>query len=273
MEEWKEFSAKTADEALTNALIQLETTSDQIEYEIIEEEKGGVFGLFSKPARIRVRKKGDITDVIQAFLTKIFDCMNIIVDIEMEYDKEENLISIELKGNEMGMLIGKRGQTLDSLQYLTSLVVNKKSEDFIKIKMDTENYRQRRKETIENLAKNVANKVKKTGRPAFLEPMNPYERRIIHAVLQSDKYVDTHSEGDDPHRKVVITLNREYASELDIPKRNNYRRRGNDNGYYRDRRKSYGRRDGSYSHNNRYGEHRTEDLEKNPESSSNNEEE
>lgn len=246
MEEWKEFSAKTADEALTNALIQLETTSDQIEYEILEEEKGGVFGLFSKPARIRVRKKGDVTDVVRNFLSKIFSCMNIEVEIEMEHDKEDGLISIELKGNDMGMLIGKRGQTLDSLQYLTSLVVNKKSEDFIKIKLDTENYRQRRKETIENLAKNVANKVKKTGRPAFLEPMNPYERRIIHAVLQSDKYVDTHSEGDDPHRKVVITLNREYVSELDIPKRNNYRRRGND-GYYRDRRKPYGRRDNGYS--------------------------
>lgn len=249
MEEWKEFSAKTADEALTNALIQLETTSDQIEYEVIEEEKGGVFGLFSKPARIRVRKKGDVKDIVQAFLTKIFECMNITVEIEMDYKEEDNLLSIELKGNEMGMLIGKRGQTLDSLQYLTSLVVNKKSENFIKVKMDTENYRQRRKETIENLAKNVANKVKKTGRPAFLEPMNPYERRIIHAVLQSDKYVDTHSEGDDPHRKVVITLNREYASELDIPRRNNYRRR-NDGGYYRDRgRRSYGRREGGYRNN------------------------
>lgn len=250
MEEWKEFSAKTADEALTNALIQLETTSDQIEFEIIEEEKGGVFGLFSKPARIRVRKKGDIQDIAQAFLNKIFGCMNLTVEIEMNYKKEDGLLFIELKGNEMGVLIGKRGQTLDSLQYLTSLVVNKKSEDFIKVKMDTENYRQRRKETIENLAKNVASKVKKTGRPAFLEPMNPYERRIIHAVLQSDKYVETHSEGDDPHRKVVITLNKEYASELDIPRRNNYRRRGNDGGYYRDRRRPYNRRENGYRDNN-----------------------
>lgn len=253
MEEWKEFSAKTADEALTNALIQLETTSDQIEYEIMEEEKGGVFGLFSKPARIRVRKKGDIKDTIQAFLAKIFECMNLTVEIEMDYKEEEGLMSIELKGNEMGVLIGKRGQTLDSLQYITSLVANKKSENFIKVKMDTENYRQRRKETIENLAKNVASKVKKTGRPAFLEPMNPYERRIIHAVLQSDKYVETHSEGDDPHRKVVITLNREFASELDIQRRSNYRRRSNDGGYYRDRRRSYGRREGGYRDNNRYG--------------------
>ena len=238
MEEWKEFSAKTADEALTNALIQLETTSDQIEYEVIEEEKSGILGLFSKPARIRVRKKEDLTDVVRNFLTKTFDAMNLVVEIEMEYDEIESLINIELSGNEMGMLIGKRGQTLDSLQYLTSLVANKKTEKYVKVKIDTENYRQRRKETIENLARNVASKVKKTGRPAFLEPMNPYERRIIHAALQGDKYVDTHSEGDEPHRKVVVTLNREFASEL--PRRNNNYRRRNNN-YSRDRRRSYKR--------------------------------
>ena len=114
----------------------------------------------------------------------------------------------------MGLLIGKRGQTLDSLQYLISLVLNKNSDDYIKVKLDTENYRERRKETIENLAKNVAKKVKKSGRPAFLEPMNPYERRIIHSTLQDDKYVDTHSEGEEPHRKVVVTVNKEFADEL-----------------------------------------------------------
>lgn len=212
MEDWKEFSAKTADEALTNALIQLETSSDQIEYEVIEEEKSGVFGLFSKPARIRVRKKEQVVDRVYDFLKRTFDAMHIDVAISHEMDEIESTLSIELKGNDMGMLIGKRGQTLDSLQYLTSLVANKNSDKYVKIKIDTENYRQRRKETIENLAKNMANKVKKTGRPAFLEPMNPYERRIIHAALQPDKYVDTHSEGDEPHRKVVITLNREFAS-------------------------------------------------------------
>lgn len=235
MEEWKEFSAKTADEALTNALIQMETTSDQIEYEVVEEEKSGILGLFSKPAVIRVRKKEDTIDVVRNFLAKTFEAMNLKVEIELEYDQTENEIHIELKGDEMGMLIGKRGQTLDSLQYLTSLVANKKTEEYIKIKIDTENYRQRRKETIENLARNVASKVKKTGRTAFLEPMNPYERRIIHAELQGDKYVDTHSEGEEPHRKVVVTLNKEYASEL--PRRNNYRRRNNN--YSRDRKKPY----------------------------------
>lgn len=241
MEEWKEFSAKTADEALTNALIQLETTSDQIEYEVMEEEKSGILGLFSKPARIRVRKKEDITDIVRNFLTKTFDAMNLVVDIKIDYDEIERQINVELAGNEMGMLIGKRGQTLDSLQYLTGIVANKKTDSYVKIKIDTENYRQRRKETIENLAKNVASKVKKTGRTAFLEPMNPYERRIIHAALQGDKYVDTHSEGDEPHRKVVVTLNREFASEL--PRRNNNYRRRNNN-YSHDRRRSYRRDEG-----------------------------
>lgn len=235
MEEWKEFSAKTADEALTNALVQMETTSDKIEYEVLEEEKSGILGLFSKPAVIRVRMKEEVTDVVRNFLTKTFEAMKLKVEIQMEYDEENKEIYVELKGDEMGMLIGKRGQTLDSLQYLTVLVANKRTDEHIKVKIDTENYRQRRKETIENLARNVASKVKKTGRPAFLEPMNPYERRIIHAELQGDKYVDTHSEGDEPHRKVVVTLNKEFASEL--PKRNNYRRRNNH--YSRDRKRSY----------------------------------
>ena len=124
MEEWKEFSAKTADEALTNALIQMETTSDQIEYEVVEEEKSGILGLFSKPAVIRVRKK--VVDTVKNFLAKTFQAMKLDVEIETEFDEVENEIRIELKGTEMGMLIGKRGQTLDSLQYLTSLVANKK---------------------------------------------------------------------------------------------------------------------------------------------------
>lgn len=117
-------------------------------------------------------------------------------------------MNIDLSGDEMGVLIGKRGQTLDSLQYLVSLVVNKESENYIRVKVDTENYRQRRKETLENLAKNIAYKVKRTKRPVSLEPMNPYERRIIHSALQGDKYVTTHSEGEEPFRRVVVTLKR-----------------------------------------------------------------
>lgn len=134
--------------------------------------------------------------------------MNMEVAIDIKYNEEEKSMDIELSGNEMGVLIGKRGQTLDSLQYLVSLVVNKESEEYIHVKVDTENYRQRRKETLENLAKNIAYKVKRTKRSISLEPMNPYERRIIHSALQNDKYVTTHSEGEEPFRRVVVTLKR-----------------------------------------------------------------
>ena len=134
--------------------------------------------------------------------------MNLIVVVDIKYDELDNYMNIDLSGDEMGVLIGKRGQTLDSLQYLVSLVVNKESENYIRVKVDTENYRQRRKETLENLAKNIAYKVKRTKRPVSLEPMNPYERRIIHSALQGDKYVTTHSEGEEPFRRVVVTLKR-----------------------------------------------------------------
>ena len=126
--------------------------------------------------------------------------------IDVKYDEENRNIDIELSGDEMGVLIGKRGQTLDSLQYLVSLVVNKDEDEYIRVKVDTEDYRKRRKETLENLAKNIAYKVKRTKRPVSLEPMNPYERRIIHSALQNDKYVTTHSEGEEPFRRVVVTL-------------------------------------------------------------------
>ncbi len=150
-------------------------------------------------------KSGVVNDP-KVFLDKVFDAMNLKVDIKVE--QNEDGIDIELSGDEMGILIGKRGQTLDSLQYLTSLYVNKDTNDYVRVKLDTENYRSRRKDTLENLAKNLAYKVKRTKRPVVLEPMNPYERRIIHSALQNDKYVSTHSEGDEPFRKVVITYNR-----------------------------------------------------------------
>ncbi|HBA97701.1 MAG TPA: DNA-binding protein [Lachnospiraceae bacterium] len=208
MSEWNEFTAKTVDEALTNALVQLQTTSDKVEFEIIEKESTGILGLgfFSKPAKIRVRVKFDIKDTAVAFLDKVFDAMNLKVDIKLDYDEAESQMAVDLSGDEMGLLIGKRGVTLDSLQYLLSLVINKNTENYVKIKLDTENYRERRKETLENLARNIAHKVKRIRRPVYLEPMNPYERRIIHSALQKDKYVETHSEGEEPYRKVVITL-------------------------------------------------------------------
>ena len=132
--------------------------------------------------------------------------MNLDVKIAAAFNEEECEMNIDLSGEDMGILIGKRGQTLDSLQYLVSLVVNKKSENYVRVKLDTENYRERRKETLETLAKNIAYKVKRTKRPVSLEPMNPYERRVIHSALQNDKYVTTHSEGDEPFRRVVVTL-------------------------------------------------------------------
>ena len=139
-----------------------------------------------------------------AFLQNVCKAMQIDVTLDMSF--EEDTLSIELSGDDMGILIGKRGQTLDSMQYLTSLVVNKGNASYVRVKIDTENYRERRKATLENLAKNIAFKVKKTRRPVYLEPMNPYERRIIHSALQNDPFVTTHSEGEEPARKVVVTL-------------------------------------------------------------------
>lgn len=139
-------------------------------------------------------------------MKEVFAAMDLTVICDVKYNKEEESMDIELSGDEMGILIGKRGQTLDSLQYLVSLVVNKDTENYIRVKVDTENYRKRRKETLENLAKNISYKVKRTKRPVSLEPMNPYERRIIHSALQNDRYVTTYSEGDEPFRHVVIVL-------------------------------------------------------------------
>ena len=147
-------------------------------------------------------------NIAKDFLKEVFDAMDMVVVIDTKYDEENRNLTIDLSGDEMGVLIGKRGQTLDSIQYLTSLVVNKGKEDYIRVKLDTENYRQRRKATLENLAKNIAFKVKRTKRSVSLEPMNPYERRIIHSALQNDKYVTTHSEGEEPFRRVVVTLKR-----------------------------------------------------------------
>lgn len=244
MPSWFEFTAKTVDEALTEALIKLETTSDQVGYEVIEKESSGFLGMFSKPARIKVWKKESVQEVVSNFLDKLFSSMGIKVEVVMKYDEEQSEMEIDLKGDDMGLLIGKRGQTLDSLQYLTSLVANKGLENYVKIKMDTENYRQRRKETIENLAKNIASKVKKTRKPMRLEPMNPYERRIIHAVLQNDKYVETYSEGEEPFRKVVVKVSKEYENMP--PRRNNNYRKKNYNNY--NRRKPYNKQ---YNHGNK----------------------
>ncbi|MGB8451081.1 MAG: RNA-binding cell elongation regulator Jag/EloR [Anaerocolumna sp.] len=246
--EWLEITAKTVDEALTEALIKLQTTSDRVEYEVIEKESSGFLGLFNKPAKIRVKLKDSVDNMAKDFLNKVFKAMNIEAKLEVEYDEAGSSIDINIIGDDMGVLIGKRGQTLDSLQYLVSLVLNKESDNYLKVKLDTENYRQRRKETLENLGKNIAYKVKRTRKSVSLEPMNPYERRIIHSVLQNDKFVETHSEGEEPYRRVVITLkksalNRDY-------KYNNHNKYSNSNGTNKD--------NGNYNKNREYSQKHSE---------------
>ena len=195
--------AKTVDEAVLEALKELNISMEEADITVIEEGSKGFLGMFGgKNAVVKVKRKHDPERIAKDFLREIFLAMGIIVKVETTL-KEKQLL-IELKGDDMGILIGKRGQTLDSLQYLVNLVVNKGNAPYINISMDTENYRQRRKETLESLAYNLAKKVKITGKKVVLEPMNPYERRIIHSSLQSNKYVTTFSEGEEPFRNVVI---------------------------------------------------------------------
>lgn len=267
-------SAKTVEDAVTEASIELEITSDLIEYEVIEKGSSGFLGLGSKQAVIHawkktkeikdevkkeiiteekhvetkpasevpvskpkkeekvvpqeikeeekepisVEKKGrpeielaEVTDetkkICSDFLANVLKAMDMEVVLKTEID-EEGALCIDMSGDNMGILIGKRGQTLDSLQYLVNRIANKSQEGYVRVKLDTEDYRRRRKETLENLARNIAFKVKRTKRAVSLEPMNPYERRIIHSALQSEKQVTTHSEGDEPFRRVVVTIAR-----------------------------------------------------------------
>lgn len=270
-------SAKTVDDAITEALIQLGVTSDRLEYEVIEKGSPGFLGIGMKQAVIEARRKpepepepeqeeisvkpekpeiketekeapvsakkersekkpkkekevkeikeeakpeepkreetvlAEVQDVtiqaVEEFLRNTLNAMDMEVEIKSEIDSD-GALSINMTGEHMGILIGKRGQTLDALQYLANRVANKQQEGYVRVKLDTENYRARREETLRHLAKNIAHKVKRTRRPVALEPMNPYERRIIHSALQSDPYVTTHSEGEEPYRKVVVTLKR-----------------------------------------------------------------
>lgn len=203
-------TGKTVDDALTEGLVKLGTTSDMVEYHVLEKGSTGFLGIGSKPAVIEIRKKFTLEDVIRNFLNDVFRAMNMQVEVLIHKSEDSKVISVELKGEDMGVLIGKRGQTLDSLQYLVNLAANKQSEEYVKVKLDTEDYRRRRRETLENLARNIAYKVKRSRRPVALEPMNPFERRVIHSALQSDKFVSTHSEGDEPFRHVVVAPKRNY---------------------------------------------------------------
>lgn len=266
-------SAKTVDDAITEALIQLGVTSDRLEYEVIEKGSAGFLGIGMKQAVIEARRKPEPKEekveepvveepvrvepkkveavqpqkaaaekkadepqkaafekavekeakeevkketklvevqpqtikAVKDFLKNTMKAMDMEVELKTEID-QDGALCVDMSGEHMGILIGKRGQTLDSLQYLANRVANKHQEGYVRVKLDTENYRARREETLRHLAKNIAHKVKRNRRPVALEPMNPYERRIIHSALQSDPYVMTHSEGEEPFRKVVITL-------------------------------------------------------------------
>ena len=237
MEDYITVSAKNLDDAITEALIQLGVTSDRLDYIVVEKGSAGFLGIGMKQAVIKARRKPEEKPVeepvreekpevkfepkkevelakvepqtIETCEKFIYDVMNAMgmddVKVTSVVD-EEGALAINMEGSNMGILIGKRGQTLDSLQYLTNRVANKMQDGYVRVKLDTEDYRRRRKETLENLAKNIASKVKRTRKTVSLEPMNPYERRIIHSALQSDPAVSTHSEGEEPYRRVVVTL-------------------------------------------------------------------
>ena len=205
-----------SDEEIEKAEVKPEPVKEPVKKEVKKEVKKAEPVKAEKIEKAEVKEEAPVVEKkavvtgkeisAEDFLKDVFKAMDMVVDIKVTENKEEHTMDIELAGEEMGVLIGKRGQTLDSLQYLVSLVVNKYSDEYIRVKIDTENYRERRKETLENLARNIAYKVKRTRKTVSLEPMNPYERRVIHSALQNDRYVTTHSEGEEPYRRVVVTL-------------------------------------------------------------------
>ncbi len=201
-----EIMGKNVEDAINNALIELKVTRDKVEVETLEEGSRGFLNIIGvKPAKIRVSVKKDTLTDVKTFLTDVLQSMNMKAEIKIK--QVNNEIKIDLVGSNMGLLIGYRGETLDSLQYLVSLVVNKNhNEEYKRVILDTENYRAKREETLKRLASKIAYKVRVSGRVLKLEPMNPYERRIIHSTLQNDSYIYTFSEGDEPYRRVVVDL-------------------------------------------------------------------
>ena len=204
-----EVEGKTVEEALNKALIELGTDKNMVNVEILTHGSKGLFNVIGvKPARIRVSNKYDYIEEAKIFIANILNCMDI--EAKIDFKEENDILRINLSGEKMGVIIGYRGETLDSIQYLVSLVVNKVHElPHKKVILDTENYRNKREETLKGVAIKTANKVKKTRKVFKLEPMNPYERRIIHSALQENAFVNTYSEGDEPFRKVVVELKKE----------------------------------------------------------------
>lgn len=200
-----ESTGKTIDEAILMAVAQLGVQRDNLDIEVLEEPVRGLLGIIgAKNAKIKASIKASTGDRAKNFIDELLSHFD--MDVMVDVDESTDNIKIDLKGQNMGLLIGHRGETLDAIQYLTSLVVNKEGDEYKRVNLDTENYRKKREETLKRLAKRLGFKVAKTKRKISLEPMNPYERRVIHATLQNDKYVRTYSEGDEPYRKVVITL-------------------------------------------------------------------
>ncbi|EPY2272609.1 RNA-binding cell elongation regulator Jag/EloR [Clostridium sporogenes] len=201
-----EMTGKTIEEAINHGLMELNTSKDKVEIKVIDEgSKGFLNFIGTRPAKIEMNLKKDYEKEVRDFLESILKSMNVEANINIKEKKD--VIKIDLSGSDMGIIIGYRGETLDSLQYLVSLVINKdQSCDYKRVILDTENYRDKREETLKKLARRLGHKVRETGRPVKLEPMNPYERRIIHSELQNNNYVETYSEGEEPFRKVVINL-------------------------------------------------------------------
>lgn len=201
-----EMTGRNVDEAVKYALDELKVTKDKVSIEIIDEGNKGLFNIIgARPAKVKVKLKKDYANEAQVFLENMLNFMN--VQAKIQVIEKENELRIELSGSDMGILIGYRGETLDSLQYLTSLVVNKGHNfDYKRVIIDTENYREKREETLKRLAKRIADKVRNSGRMIKLEPMNPYERRIIHSALQDESDIETFSEGEEPFRRVVVNL-------------------------------------------------------------------
>lgn len=207
-----EIIAKNAEDAIAQALAQLNTTRDKVEIEIFEDTSKGLFSIFkSKEVKVKVTLVDDPETRAVNFLEKVFEKMNL--DAEIKAVLDDKTLNVSIEGKDMALLIGRRGQTLDSLQYLVSLVVNKENDDYIRVMLDTENYRVKREETLVKLAHKLAHKAKQYRKDITLEPMNPYERRIIHSALQNNNYVSTRSEGDEPFRKVVISLNKSASQQ------------------------------------------------------------
>ncbi|NLK73596.1 MAG: protein jag [Clostridiales bacterium] len=204
--DYSEKWGKSVEEAVSLALEDLKVSENQVEVEVLEEPAKGFLGLGSKLAKVRVKIKDKPDSVAKKFLSELFDKMKLQVNMHTEFRYEDNTIIINIEGKDSGIVIGKRGCTLDSFQYLTSLVVNKNRDKYVRIIINAENYREKREETLIRLANRLAKKVLATGRSIKLEPMNPYERRIIHAALQEYNNISTRSEGEDPFRHIIIEI-------------------------------------------------------------------